>query len=87
MSAANARQRRLALVQARCALGIVDAQYFRALMLAEAGDEHERAVAFAEARRLLIVAVGLRRRAQALAEDSREIDCDGGHPVAHLRVA
>jgi hypothetical protein len=86
-----------ALVQARCALGIVHAQYFRALMLAEGADEHERTVAFAEARRLLIVAVGLRRRAQALeaaeaprghpAEGTSEIDCYPGNPVARLSVA
>jgi hypothetical protein len=44
------------------ALGIVHAQYHRALTLAESGEPAERAAARDEARRLLEVAVALRRR-------------------------
>ena len=66
MNAVDPGQRRAALVRARCTLAIVHAQYWRALMLAEGADERERAAALAEARRLLTVAVALRRRAEAL---------------------
>jgi hypothetical protein len=56
-----------ALVHARCALGIAHAHYWRALRVAEiAGDAPSRACAYAEARRLVGVAVALAARARAL---------------------
>lgn len=80
MSDPDPEQRRRVLVHARCALGIVHAQYWRALMLAEDADGRERAAALAEARRLLIVAVGLRRRGDALEAAERAEDHPaGGH--------
>jgi hypothetical protein len=65
MSDRSEDQRQRALVHARCALGIVHAQYWRALKRASSADPLERARAIAEARRLLGVAVALSRRACA----------------------
>ena len=53
---------RLALPGAQSASAIVDAQYWRALARATTGEPADRAGAFAEARRLLAIAVALRRR-------------------------
>jgi len=53
---------RLALSEANAALAIVHAQYWRALARATTGEPADRAGAFAEARRLLAVAVALRGR-------------------------
>lgn len=66
MSGPDPGERHHSLVRARCALGIVHAQYWRALTLAETGEPGERAAALAEARRLLEMAVALRRRGDAL---------------------
>jgi hypothetical protein len=66
MSDRSEDQRQRALVHARCALGIVHAQYWRALKRASSADPIERARAIAEARRLLGVAVALSRRACTL---------------------
>jgi hypothetical protein len=51
--------------EARSALEIIHAQYHRAMRRAARGDSAERASAFAEARRLLGVAVALRGRTSA----------------------
>jgi len=53
---------RLALPGAQSALAIVHAQYWRALARATTGEPADRAGAFADARRLLAIAVALRRR-------------------------
>jgi len=53
---------RLALPGAQSASAIVDAQYWRALARARTSGPAGRAGAFAEARRLLAMAVALRRR-------------------------
>lgn len=66
MSGPDAQARHRALVHAICALGIVHAQYRRALMLAERADGGERRTALAEARRVLGEAVALSGRARAL---------------------
>jgi hypothetical protein len=77
MSDRSEDERERALVHARCALGIVHAQYSRALTRASTADPLERANALAEARRLLAVAVALNRRAQSL--QAEEIVC-APHP-------
>ena len=58
MSDPIANDRRRALSEARSALGIVHAQYWRALARAAKGGPAERAGALVEARRLGGVAVG-----------------------------
>jgi hypothetical protein len=63
------------LVRARCALDVAYAQYQRALTLAKTANQAERAAAYAEARRLLRVAVTLRHQADALKAE----DIDSGH--------
>lgn len=72
MSGPDAQARHRALVQAICALGIVHAQYRRALMLAERADGGERRTALAEARRVLGEAVALSGRARAAGLGGRE---------------
>jgi len=64
MSAHEERQR--ALVQARCSLGIAQAQYWRAQRLAETTDGAEREAALAEVRRLSEVGAALSVRTRAL---------------------
>jgi hypothetical protein len=60
---------RLSLPETKSALAIVHAQYWRALARAAAGEPAERAGAFAEARRLLGVAVALHRGVGAEGDD------------------
>lgn len=66
MSGPEPQERHRALVHAVCALGVVHAQYRRALMLAERADGRERQTALADARRALGVVVALRGSVQAL---------------------
>jgi len=81
MSGPDPEERHDALVHARCALGIVHAQYWRALTLAETGDPGERAAAHTEARRLVKMAVALRRRGGAL----QSAESAGGQPPERER--
>lgn len=61
--------------QAHATLAILDAQYRRAVARAFASDSRNRALAFAEARRLLQAAVALRR---TIAPEDRVISDAGG---------
>jgi hypothetical protein len=90
-----------ALVRARCALSIVHTHYSRAVELAAIQQNpHARARAYAEARRLIRIAVSLHARARALeteaivSDDSGGRGCPGTGPrssdpggAPHLRAA
>lgn len=86
-----------ALIEARCAQGILAAQYARAQRLARSEDPHERAAAAVEANRLRDVGVALRRRIdvlQAAAKAHQQAPGHRGPPrgkpgvhIANLRAA
>ena len=97
MSVGEPRGRQCALVHAVCALGVVHAQYRRALMLAERADGRERRTALADARRALGVMVALRGSVRALqawedasvqpAEQQEPRRREPGHHAPRLRAA
>lgn len=86
-----------ALIEARCAQGILAAQHARAQRLARSDDPHERAAATAEAHRLRDVGIALQRRIdvlQAAADAQQQApghrDPPRGNPGVHgagLRAA
>jgi hypothetical protein len=71
--------------EARSALGIVHAQYWRALTCAAKGGAAERANALVEARRLLGVAVALRGRIAAQDADPIAASASAKRPTAAKR--
>jgi hypothetical protein len=69
MSDAMTDQRSRALVTARCARGVMQARYWLALERAKTPDPGQRAVALAEAHRVLERSAELRRHVDALEEE------------------